>query len=417
MQAGEGWGGRAYPCLPAKRWRAGAPLPQSRFSSKLLPCLLVGRESQGPALRGRGAAGAPLVLPPPHRTAQGSRGRRTPWLCGRASCPALPSGPQAGERQEKERKRQRTREGKGRRERQETRRRSKNEGGLGPRPLGRFSTAPADSARRGPTERPARAGKGGSWGRVPALRVLGRSCARGRWLPSCGWGRDAGGRSAAERARAGQVHVAPLELRLKLKGTARRAHHMEALPAPRPRPSVTRWAGPRRLGGRPREAGTGGAEPRPPFPLQSAAPGPDSGGSRGASSRANAHDPGPPLSPEPQILAPAPAIRSPLCGPGGGRPPNGETRSRTPIRFRPFGAPSVRTDTCAAPVSEALSSPAAVGGSWASRLWSPSHSLPTRAGRGSLARPVTAVPTGPSAPERCLGPRPPPLPGLPHRWA
>lgn len=201
-----GMGGRAYPCLPAKRWRAGAPLPQSRFSSKLLPCLLVGRESQGPALRGRGAAGAPLVLPPPHRTAQGSRGRRTPWLCGRASCPALPSGPQAGERQEKERKRQRTREGKGRRERQETRRRSKNEGGRGPRPLGRFSTAPADSARRGLTERPARAGKGASGAECPPCGSW-EGAARGAagYLPGAGAGARAGGQRQSALGPAGSM--------------------------------------------------------------------------------------------------------------------------------------------------------------------------------------------------------------------
>lgn len=46
------WGGLAgweCPRLPAKHWRAGVPLPQSRFSSKLLPWLLRGWGTQGPA--------------------------------------------------------------------------------------------------------------------------------------------------------------------------------------------------------------------------------------------------------------------------------------------------------------------------------------------------------------------------------
>lgn len=128
---------------------------------------------------------------------------------------------------------------------------------------------------------PSGAGEGASGPRRGPITFLGHGRgARGR----------AGGRSAAECARAGRVHVAPRELRRQLKGTARRARHMEALPAPRPRPSVTRRAGPRRPGGRPGVGARSGAAPPRPCPWA----GPGWGASQGASSQ-----PGAPPRPSP----------------------------------------------------------------------------------------------------------------------
>lgn len=184
--------GKECPRLPARHWRAGAPLPQSRSSSKLLP------GSQRRESQGHRAARALLELPQASHC-------RTPRLCGRASCPALPSGPQAGARQERERKRRRTKQGKGGREGQETRRSSKEEGGRWPGPRGRFSTAPADSARRGPgggiageerasgaSARPARAGEGASVSRRGPVTFLGR-------------GRGAGGQRQSALGPAGSM--------------------------------------------------------------------------------------------------------------------------------------------------------------------------------------------------------------------
>lgn len=89
--------GKECPRLPARHWRAGAPLPQSRSSSKLLP------HAPREGSQGHRAARALLELPSlplPH-----------PSALRQARYPALPSGPQAGGRAR--RKRQRTKQGKG----------------------------------------------------------------------------------------------------------------------------------------------------------------------------------------------------------------------------------------------------------------------------------------------------------------
>lgn len=105
-----------------------------------------------------------------------------------------------------------------------------------PGPGEKRGEAGAGEEKPGPGEKAGRSrGRGGETGAGgrPGERRPGGRCARGAvTFP----GRR---RSAAGRARAGWVHVAPGELRRRLKGTARRARHSEALPAPRPRPSVT----------------------------------------------------------------------------------------------------------------------------------------------------------------------------------
>ena len=85
-----GWGRNALACLQG----TGAQGHLCR-KADLLPNFSPG--SLGRGSQGHSAARALLELP------QGSH-CRTPRLCGRASCPALPSGPQAGARQERERK-------------------------------------------------------------------------------------------------------------------------------------------------------------------------------------------------------------------------------------------------------------------------------------------------------------------------
>lgn len=214
------------------------------------------------------------------------------------------------------------------------------------------------------------------------------------------------GRSAAECARAGRVHVAPRELRRQLKGTARRARHTEALPAPRPRPSVTTRAGPRRPGGRPGGSGEeqGRAPPKP-------APGPGRAGGRPwERARSPAHHPGPPLRAEPQTPPAAASVRSRLRGPGRGPPPTQpEPGTRALIRFRPCGAPGARAGRQAlrSRVGKAFSHPgsrlaAGVGGGPGSQP-RPASRSPRGHGKRFSARRVAAVPTGPSAPERCSG--------------
>lgn len=207
--------------------------------------------------RGRGAARAP-----PGAAGRGSA-EPHPRLCGRASCPALPSGP--GGSAPGEGKRQRTRAGEGRRERQAARGAGEEEGGRGPGPLQHRASGqrPAGRAGSGRAGRPRRGG-----------------AARGAPVTFPGRGRAGGGQRRGARGPAGSMWR--LELRRRLKGTARRARHTEALPASRLRLGVTRRAGPRRLGGRPRGRGGGGAARRAPAggvaaPLQNPRPGPRPG--------------------------------------------------------------------------------------------------------------------------------------------
>lgn len=195
IRAGAGWGEVAAGVPPpAKRWRTGAPLPQSGFSSKLLPWLLGEREPQGPPQRSRGAARAPpgprAGLPPsPH-----------PWLCGRAICPALLSGPRGGGERAK---REKGDGGRGR-ARGDAAGRGLGPGagqreGAGRERRGRFSTAAADSARR--AERaPGRPGRGG--------RRRGGCAPGAAYLPRAGalaGGRAAGGQRRSALGPAGSM--------------------------------------------------------------------------------------------------------------------------------------------------------------------------------------------------------------------
>lgn len=318
-----GWVGVPPPSRKALARRGALAAKQILFQTS--PLAPEGLGNSGPCHReARGAAGAPPGCPLPTRAGRGSRCRRTPWLCGRASCPALLSGPQAGERQERERDRG---QGMGRGDAQG---RSKKEGGRGPGPRGPLQHRAGGQRPPAPSARPAgagegQAGQGAAWSGVRA----------GAWVtfpgPGCGW---AGGQSVAERARSGPVHVAPRELRWRLKGTARRARHMEAHPAPRPRPSVTTRAGPQRRGGRPRGTGAGATEPRPLLHSQTLPPRRirwDLG--------AGACNPRPPSGVESQTLLPP---TSDLLGvdPGGGRPPR--RQGPAPPRPRPCGAPCER---------------------------------------------------------------------------
>lgn len=225
-----GWGGVAgwgCPRLPEKRGRAGAPLPQSRF----LPNFSPGSWWGGNRRARRRGSGVLRELPQGshrRRAGRGSRGRRTPF-------PALPSGLQAGAPVERRRDRGRGREGRRERPRLGD---GAGEGGRGPGPRsaprggqrqpGRSTPAGRGGGRpgRGGEERGEGSGEGrGGEGESREGRgVERRGCpgrggeekrrgvrggeGRGHGLPS---GRGAGGRgrSAAERARAGRVHVAP----------------------------------------------------------------------------------------------------------------------------------------------------------------------------------------------------------------
>jgi hypothetical protein len=173
-QTREGWRGRERP--PRKRWCAGTPLPQSRFSSKLLPWLPGGRGPQGQPQRGRQGPRRPVRPRPPH-----------PRLCGRARYPVPPAA-SAGASRREERK-------------------------PGPRegPRGRFSTArrTAPAQPEKPRARKPGTGREREPGAGEPQPGLGSRLGRAARAPVTFPGGRAGERSAAACARAGGVHVAP----------------------------------------------------------------------------------------------------------------------------------------------------------------------------------------------------------------
>lgn len=222
-----GWGRaarRESPLLPESAG-ARALLPQSRFSSKLLPGLPGGKGPKGPRPGGSGAAGAP----------RGSH-RRSARLWARVSCPALPSGPEAGARGEKERDGERgcgrgdargprlgdsgTRGlGEGARKRQGAGRGARNASAprrrTAPAPAGcatlRGRTGAAGPGQRRPGQGAARAGVGYLPGRRADWRAVSGGARGGRQGP-CG----ARGTAAAT------------------EGHREEARHVEAPPAPAP---------------------------------------------------------------------------------------------------------------------------------------------------------------------------------------
>ncbi|XP_036708168.1 collagen alpha-1(I) chain-like [Balaenoptera musculus] len=119
------------------------------------------------------------------------------------------------------------------------------------------------------------------------------------------------GRAVSGRARSGR----PGPCGAPGTAAAAEGHREEGashVGAPRPPPASERdEVGGAAAAGR---APAGGGDRRggaaPPLPSETLPPGRIRGGSRGASSRASAHDPGPPLSPEAQILPPATATPS-----------------------------------------------------------------------------------------------------------
>lgn len=187
---------------------------------------------------GQGAAGLPK---PPTAAPLGFEGRLVARLATKR-----PSGGKRARERERDRGRSR---GKGGREGQETRRSSKKEGGRWPGPRGRFATAPADGARRGPgggiageerasgaSARPAGAGEGASGaGALSPGRGGGASVSRRGPVTFLGRGRGAGRRGRGLVGRQSALRPAGSmwrPMRRQLKGTARRARHTEALPPP-----------------------------------------------------------------------------------------------------------------------------------------------------------------------------------------
>lgn len=297
--------GKECPRLPTRHWRAGAPLTQSRSSSKLLPWL-PGEGISRPQ-RGQGAAGAPPRLPPPparlgapkDAAPLGFAGGRVARLCQAAL---------RRERARREKERDRGRswgrgDARGRRLREAA---GKREGagrdrGAASAPLRR--TAPG-GAREGASgaghwasgarARPARAGKGASGAGEGA-----------GYLPGAATGAREGGRAVSSRARSGQPGPCGAPgTAATAEGHGEEGASQGGAPRPPPASSVTRRAGPRRPGGRP---GWGWKERSraPPNP----AAGPDRGGGRPRErALSRAHHPGPPLRAEPQTLPPAASV-------------------------------------------------------------------------------------------------------------
>lgn len=272
--------------------------------------------NSGPSHReARGAPGAPPGFPLPPRAGWGSHCRRTPRLSGRASAPALLSGPQAGERQERETE---DRGGEGETRKAEATRRE----GAGRDGGARFSTAPADSARPGRARAPRGpgwAGGGLEWGARGSVVYLPRA------------GVLAGGRAVSGGARSGW----PGPCGALGTAAAAEGHREEGAShggAPRPPPASERddeggAAATRRAPAGARGGGDGAA---PPSPLPSAAPSPDAVGSQSL-----ACDPRPPSGLESPILPPP--IRPLRCGPGRGSPSC--RQGPAPSRPRPCRAP------------------------------------------------------------------------------
>lgn len=180
---------------------------------------------------------------------------------------------------------------------------------------------------------------------------------------------------------------------------------MEALPAPRPRPSVTTRAGPQRLGGRPRGAGAGAGRRAPLSPRK-----PCPRAAFGGASPSHRLRPRPARRLRVPDTAPHPRPPSELLGvdPGGGRPLHRQGRASP--RPRPCGVPRERLRN---PQWQKLSFQAGVERPWGlGSRGSPPHSTPPgRAGAGVPSRAATAIPPRTSDPECC------PLPRLRRSWA
>lgn len=262
-----GWVG--VPPPPPKTLARRGALAAKQILFQTSPLAPEGVGNSGPSHReARGAAGAPPGFPLPPRAGRRSRCRRTPWLCGRASCPALLSGPQAGARQERERD---TGHGRGRGDAQS---RSKKEGGRGPGPRGPLQHRAGGQRPPRPSARPAGAGKGqagqgAAWSGVRA----------GAWVtfPGPGCGR-AGAWAVSGGARSGW----PGPCGAPGTAAAAEGHGEEGAShggAPRPPPASERddeggAAAARRAPGGGAGAGAGATEPRPPLHSQTLPPRP-----------------------------------------------------------------------------------------------------------------------------------------------
>ena len=317
MQAGEGWGAAGVPLPPRKALaRRGAfAAKQILFQTSPLPPGGEGVSGPSPERPGRcwSSPSAPTAPRPARLRAPaaaaplGFAGERVARLC------------QAALRRESARRKKERDRGRGR-GRGDARSRRLGEGartreGAGRDPWaasaprrrtapagGRLSAQPGPGrGHLGPSARPAGPGKELRAGAPVTFLALGP----GR------------GRAVSGRARSGR----PGPCGAPGTAAAAEGHREEGashVGAPRPPPASERdEVGGAAAAGR---APAGGGDRRggaaPPLPSETLPPGRIQGGSRGASSRASAHDPGPPLSPEAQILPPATATPSVWTGRG-----------------------------------------------------------------------------------------------------